>query len=317
MIEYRKYNSNDLEAYQKFCTKNFGSNKHQLKSSYLDWLYDKESKSFSIACSGNDIVGIIHNFKAPIIINDKIKVVTVLHDLMVDRDFRGNVGLQLIYSALHSDDYTILPGSVGRIARVYRRLGSKQFNSYWYKKYLIPKNIFFKRNLKYISKYQALAEKEKLLLGCNKGYHTADFLKKALTNFTQSTEYLEYFKWRFLKNNAPLTFFVSDASGKNTVLFIIGKKGIVPYLRIFYINSQTKSVLNSIVQFIERFASSIGIPIVLFTSFECLPPAQLRYKPYRPMPVSFVYSKKKNIDFIPEVPSFCSDISFEGLNPYE
>ena len=236
MVEYRKYNSNDLEAYKKFCLNNFGSNKHQPKSSYLDWLYEEEGKSFSIACSGNDIVGIIHNFRAPIIINDKIKVVTVLHDLMVDKDFRGNVGLQLINSALHSDDYTILPGSVGRIARVYSRLGSKQFNSYWYKKYLIPKSIFFEKKLKYISKYQALAEKKNLLLGCNKGCHTADFLKKALTNFAQSAEYVEYFKWRFLKNNAPLTFFVSDASGENTVLFIIGKKGIVPYLRIFYIN---------------------------------------------------------------------------------
>lgn len=317
MIEYRKYNSNDLEAYKSFCLKNFGSNKHQLKSSYLDWLYDEESKSFSIASSGKDIIGIIHNFKAPIILNGKIKVVTVLHDLMVDKEFRGNVGLQLINSALHSDDYTILPGSVGRIARVYNRLGSKQFNSYWYKKYIIPKSIFFESKLKHISKYQALAEKNGLLLGCNKGCHKDDFVKKALTNYIQSTEYVEYFKWRFLKNNAPLTFFVSDASGKNTVLFVIGKKSMVPYLRIFYINSQTESVFSRIVHFVEKYASSMGIPIVLHTTFECSPPENSKYKPYQPMPVSYVFSKKRGIDFTTEVPSFCSDISFEGLNPYE
>lgn len=317
MIEFREYNSNDLGAYKRFCLKNFGSNKHQQKSSYLNWLYAEENKSFSIASFKNDIVGIIHNFKAPIIINGKIQKVTVLHDLMVDKNFRGNVGLQLISSALNSDDYTVLPGSVGRIARVYSRLGSKQFNSYWYKKFLIPKSIFFERKLRYIEKYQALAEKKDFLLGCNKGHYAAEFLEKGLTEFIKNTEYIEFFKWRFLNNNAPLTFFLSDTSGKNTVLFIIGKRGIIPYLRIFYTNYDKKSLLSNMIKFIESFASGIGIPIILFTSFECSPPENLRYRPYKPMPVSFVFSRIKTLDFVPKVPSFCSDISFEGLNCYE
>jgi len=317
MIEYRKYQASDLGAYKKFCLDNFGSKKHQIKSSYLGWLYDEKSKKFTVAISDNDIVGIIHNFKAPILINGEIKVVTVLHDLMVDKNFRGSVGFQLMNSALYSDDFAILPGSVGRLARAYGRLGSKQFDSYWYKKYLIPKSFFNQKKLKNLSKYQDLAEKKELLFGCNKGNQKGVFIERALTNFIHSAEYVEYFQWRFLAHNAPLTFYVSDASGKNTALFIVGKKGLIPYLRIFFINAESKSVLDRMVGFIEKYASNIGIPIILFTSFECPPPENSNYRPYNPMPVSFVFSKKKSFDFVPEVPSFCSDISFEGLNPYE
>ena len=67
MIEYREFKASDLEAYKKFCLVNFGPKKHQIKSSYLDWLYDGSVKKFTVAVSENDIVGIIHNFKAPII----------------------------------------------------------------------------------------------------------------------------------------------------------------------------------------------------------------------------------------------------------
>lgn len=317
MIEYRNYVSTDLNAYQKFCAYNFGPNKHQVRSSYIDWLYQENSKSFIVATSENDIVGIIHNFKAPMIMNGEVKLVTVLHDLMVDKRFRGKVGLEIIRSALNMHEYTILPGAVGRIAGLYSRLGAVQFDSHWYRKYLFPRAIFSEKKLKDISKYQLLAEKEDLIFGCNKGPHKDEFLKQVMSTLLDKDKYIEYMQWRFLDPKTPLTFYVSDITFQNTILFVIGKKGMIPYLRIFYIKSKMESKLRKIISFIETYASGIGIPVILHTTFECPPLEGLSFKPYKHMPVSFVYSRKKEKDFSLEVPSFSSDISFEGLNPYE
>lgn len=317
MIKYRDYLLTDLNAYQKFCIENFGPNKHQVRSTYLDWLYQEKNKSFMVATFENDIVGIIHNFKAPMIINGEVELVTVLHDLMVDKRFRGKVGLEIIRSALNIDEFVILPGAVGRIAGLYNRLGAIKFDSYWYRKYLFPRAIFFEKNLKYISKYQLHAEKEGLIFGCNKGLHKAEFSENAMSKYLDNDKYTEYIQWRFLDPKAPLTFYVSDRACENTVLFIVGSKGIIPYLRIFYIKSTMESKLSKIINFIEAYASRTGIPIILHTTFECPPLKGSSYKPYKNMPVSFVYTRKKEKNFSLEIPSFSSDISFDGLNPYE
>ena len=179
MIEYRQYKPSDFRAYKIFCLENFGAKKHQIKASYLNWLYEGKATTFDIALSDGVIVGMIHNFQAPVNINGKIKVVTVLHDLMVDKNHRGSVGLKLIMSALQSDNYSILPGAEGRLARAYGRLGSNQFKSYWYRKIILPKTIFYRSKLKKISKYQVLADSKGLKFGCNKGSDKHTFIENS------------------------------------------------------------------------------------------------------------------------------------------
>ena len=92
VIEYRQYRPNDYDSYAIFCNNNFGKNSYQINRSYLQWLYDDPSKSFAVALSESKIVGIEHNFKAPVLINGEYTTATVLHDLMVDECHRGAVG---------------------------------------------------------------------------------------------------------------------------------------------------------------------------------------------------------------------------------
>jgi len=312
-VEYRKYNKDDYDSYATFCINNFGKNSYQINRSYLDWLYDDPSKSFAVALSETKIVGIEHNFKAPVLINGEYKIATVLHDLMVDESHRGAAGFRLMQDSLKSDDYLVLPGSVGRLSRVYGRLGSKKFESFWYRKFQFPKNIFRRISEKRFSRYKKNAIQKNLLLGHSREID-GSFLTKALKKFDKVDWFSSYFKWRFTNKNAPLTFYVTDDAGENSVLFIIGKRGLIPYARIFYVHYESELILKKIMLFIERITSKLGIPIILYSSFESPPLEELRYKVYAKLPVSFVYSKAKTEQFTPTVPSFCSDIGFDGLN---
>ena len=316
VIDYREYNASDYESYAKFCEENFGKKNYQLNRSYLDWLYKDTDRSFTVAISGGEVIGIIHNFKAPIAFNDGYKLVTVLHDLMVDNKHRAGAGFHLMQKGLYSDDYVVLPGSVGRLSRAYGRLGSKSFNSFWYKKFQMPRGFFSLRKVKNLLKYKELAKKQGLLFG-NSIESKDEFIESALNKFCDIESYVNYFKWRFFDKSAPLTFYVADENKKNSALFVIGKRGRLPYVRIFYVNTQSEIVLSDILKFISKIAGKIGVPVLLYTSFESAPPSSLNYKSYAEIPISYIYSKKKDYDFSTEVPSFCSDIGFDGVNPYE
>ncbi len=311
-IEYRNYQYSDYESYATFCEDNFGKNSYQINRSYLEWLYDEPGSSFLVAVIEDKIIGIMHNFKAPVAISEEYKMVTVLHDLMVDDKYKG-AGLHLIQNGLKSDEYVVLPGALGRISRAYSRLGSKSFNSFWYRKFQFPRSFFTSSKIKNLMKYKDLALKQNLLFGHNKEENN-DFLDRALKKYHSINFFSGYFKWRFSSKNAPLTFYVTDPEGQNTVLFVIGKRGLLPYARIFYSHSDNQTLLNNILKFIETITSKIGIPVILYTTFECAPPISLRYKIYAEEPISYVYSKNKNHDFVPRVPTFCSDIGFDGLN---
>ena len=171
------------------------------------------------------------------------------------------------------------------------------------------------QKLKCLIKYQELAKQKNISFGHNKESND-DFLALALGKFNKIEIFSRYFDWRFLNNNSPLTFYVSDESGNNTVLFVVGKRGFVPYARIFYVHSDNELMLNNIMKFVEKITSKIGIPVILYTTFECPPPPNLKYKIYEPTPIAYVYSKYKNYDIIPKVPTFCSDIGLDGLNPF-
>lgn len=313
MIEYRKYKSGDYKSYAKFCSYNFGRKKHQFNSWYINWLYGESDKSFLVAVSKGEIVGIIHNFKAPVCINGKTRIVTVLHDLMVDKKYRNGAGFFLIKEGLYSDEFVVLPGSVGRLSRAYGRLGSKPFKSFWYKKYQIPRKIFTTNKLKDITVYQRLARKQGLLFGHNKEKRN-DFIKIALKKFNHNYYYMEYLKWRFMDENSPLTFFVADEAKKNSVLFIIGKRGLISYARVFYVNVDSEAAKTNLLKFIDNYSLDMGIPIILYTSFESPPSDKLRYKEYSEAPVSYVFSRNKKLEFSTVVPSFCSDLGFDGID---
>jgi len=311
-VEYRMYEPHDYQSYRNFCEDHFGKNNYQLNQSYLEWLYDETHNNFLVALYENKVIGIMHNFKAPILINEEYKLVTVLHDLMVDDNYKG-AGLPLMQNGLKSDEYAVLPGALGRISRAYRRLGSKSFNSFWYRKFQLPRSFFTSSKIKSLINHKDLALKQDLFFGHNKE-ENSDLFNKALKKYQSINLFTQYFKWRFFNKKSPLTFYVTDQEGENTALFIIGKRGFLPYVRIFYTHSINPSVFKKIIKFIETITSRSGIPVILFTSFESSPPEDFSYKIYTDMPISYVYSKLKNHDFVATVPTFCSDIGFDGYN---
>ena len=215
--------------------------------------------------------------------------------------------------SLKADDYLVLPGSVGRLSRTYGRIGSNKFASYWYRKFQFPINIFRKISPKKLLTFKKLAENENLLFGHNKEVKN-NFLERALKSYKEFDQFVKYFKWRFFHKHSPLTFYVADHDGNNSVLFVLGKRGKIPYARIFYIQCQSDVVYKKIIKFIERITSRIGVPVILHTSFECAPPGNLGYKVYADLPVSYVYSGATKEEFEAIVPSFCSDIGFDGLS---
>jgi hypothetical protein len=89
---------------------------------------------------------------------------------------------------------------------------------------------------------------------------------------------------------------------------------LIPYARVSYVHYESELILKKIMKMIEKITSKMGIPIILYTSFECPPSDELGYNIYVKLPVSYVYSKSKKEEFLPTVPSFCSDIGFDGLN---
>ena len=312
-VEYRQYIKDDYNSYAIFCENNFGRNAYQIKRSYLEWLYDGTSKGFEVAVYSEKVIGIEHNIKAPVLINNECTMVTVLHDLMVDENHRGTVGFRLMQDSLKRDNYLVLPGSVGRLSRTYGKLGSKKFASFWYRKYQFPLNIFRRISPLKLLSLRKLAERENLLFGHNKEANE-NFLKNSLKSYKDINQFLVYFKWRFFHKHSPLTFYVSDSDGENSALFVLGKRGKIPYARIFYAQCKSDAIYRKIIKLIEKITSRIGVPVILHTSFECAPPNNFGYRVYADLPVSYVYSSTKKLEFEPIVPSFCSDIGFDGLN---
>ncbi len=313
VVDYRKFRQTDYDIYRNFCIHNFGRHSYQKRRHYLDWLYADYHESFDIAVCNDELVGMEHNFKAPIFVNGKYELVTVLHDLMIDDNHKGTVGFHLIQNSLKSDDYLVLPGSVGRLSRAYGRLGSKKFASFWYRKFQFPLSIFRKISPQKLSSLQQLVERENLLFGHNKEVGN-NFLEKVLKSSQDFDQFSEYFQWRFFHNYSPLTFYVSDFDRENCVLFVLAKKGNIPYARIFYVQRQSDVIYEKIVKLIERITARIGVPVILHSSFECGPPDNSGYSVYTDLPVSYVYSGANRKEFELIVPSFCSDIGFDGLN---
>ena len=64
--------------------------------------------------------------------------------------------------------------------------------------------------------------------------------------------------------------------------------------------------------YVDHIANKSGIEIG-GPSFECGPPDNLGYNVYDDLPVSYMYSGANKGEFEPIVPSFCSDLRFEGL----
>ncbi len=314
MIHYRMYSKNDRSSYIKFCKRNFGKNSYQSNLDFIDWLLKYNNNRFFIMLNDNTVVGCIHLFKGFFLYGENIIESGVIHDLMVDKNFRNSGGgLRLIQHGIKSNDFTILSGSVGKLSQAYKRMCPIQMKSYWYKKIMFPKSIFLNRKISNLDKYRKMADDNGFKILCNDTGD--DFIKThSFEKYNLNEQTKIFFHWRFLEKGAPKTFIISDFKNNNSVMFVFAKKGLIPYLRIFDIHKEEDTVILDILKLIEKIAVSTGITVVLYTVLNYNLVEHLGYKKYDPMPSSYIYVKnRKKIDQeIISMPGYCSDLGFDS-----
>tara|TARA_Y100000590_G_C15656208_1_gene990723 strand:- start:49 stop:1011 length:963 start_codon:yes stop_codon:yes gene_type:complete len=315
MISYRKYNHlTDYISYKKFAEISWGKGSHQSSYSFISWLDSNPNHTINLAFKDDQVCGCFHEFEAPVLHKNEVKYFYSLHDLMVDRDKVSQLGLKLMQDSILQDSPVILSGALGRIARAYKRLGSYQFQSHWYRKFIFPRSPikFFFRNHSIVKTIQDSMD---FAFINNKEQESIPNIIKIMDSFNYNDQKsMEFFKWRFIQKDSPLTFFVSDEDKKNIILFSLGLKKIVPFLRIFSIKKSDDLVVEKMLKSIEIFASKLGIPVLLYTVTEDnSPPKNLAYKPYKEMPKSYIFSKKEKYYEELIINGFATDLGFNDI----
>lgn len=315
MIDYRKYDHiNDYGLYKSFCEKNFGKNCYQSKIEHIEWLESNQSHFINLAVKDDEILGCFHGFEAPVKVNNEIHTFLSLHDLMVDREKGSQIGLKLMQDGILQDNPVILSGAIGRISRAYKRLGSVQFQSHWYRKFIIPKNP-----LKFFFLRKQFVESIQNDMDFNFINNKDKNSKKQIKYITSSYKYDDdfskiFFEWRFYQSDSPLTFFAYDDNFKNIITFSIGLRGFIPFLRIISVAKNDDTIYVKLLKSVERFASKIGIPVILYTITENItPPTILKYKRYKDMPKSYVFLRKRNILHNFSINGFSTDLGFDSF----
>tara|TARA_B100001173_G_C16030285_1_gene566414 strand:- start:5878 stop:6858 length:981 start_codon:yes stop_codon:yes gene_type:complete len=318
MIVYRKYNHKyDYDSYKNFCEKNFGKNCYQSKLEHIEWLESNPLHSIDIAAIDNKIIGCFHGFKAPVNVNNKTSLFLSLHDLMIDKEEGSQLGLKLMQGGILQDIPVILNGAVGRISRAYKRLGSLQFKSQWYRKFIItlkPFKFYFltKQLIKYIQ------DSMEFNFVNNKDSNSVELISSILDAFKYENEYLQsYFEWRFFQANSPLTFFVYDNDIDNVVIFSLGIRKFIPFLRVISVknNSHDDDIIYKMLKSIEKFASSCGVPVILYSITEDHPPPKkLKYNKYKNYPNSYIFAKKNKVPNNVSINGFATDLGFDSYS---
>jgi len=313
MSNFRSYTDRDYEAYLLFCQRNF-RNTYQKKIEHIHWLRSHPNNFFNIIEVDNKVLGCFHGFLAPVKVDNQVEYFYSLHDLMVDKDHRDGLGLSMIQKSIFQDKPVILSGALGRVSRAYKSFGSKKVYSQWFRKFIIPKNIisFYFSSLDKISRL----EKRSGFIFCNnKNSESFSHINKILESFNYDSMTSDYFNWRFFHKSSPITFFMSDNTYENIVIFSVGTRRKIPFLRIFCVRKNNNSIFAQILKDIEAFSSSMGIPIILYSTAENIaPPDQSNFKRYNDAPDSYWFykDKQKYANSAVEINGFSVDTGFEG-----
>lgn len=318
MIVYRKYvHENDYDSYKIFCEKSFGKNCYQSKLDHIKWLESNPSHFIDVAAIDNKIIGCFHGFKAPVKVDNKTTLFYSLHDLMIDKEKGSQLGLKLMQGGIIQDIPVILSGAVGRISRAYKRLGSLQFKSHWYRKFIIPIKPF---KFYFLSKQKIESIQSSMEFNFinNKQTNSQNLITRILDSFKYENESSQsYFKWRFLQKDSPLTFFVSDNSHNNIIIFTLGIRKFIPFLRVISVKNDihNNDIVQEMLKSVEIFASRSGIPVILYSVTEDNPPPKiLKYNKYKNSPNSYIFSKKNKLTENIYINGFSTDLGFDSCS---
>lgn len=310
-IEYRDYRVEDFSKYKLFCIHHFGLSKYQSNTAHLKWLKANETSFFKIAVLSDKIIGCIHGYEAPIPTNKGTINFIVLHDLVVDKNYKG-IGFKLMRQSIYGDKPVILAHAIGKMETTYKKIGSNELPSYWARKFFFPITIFSKKKLlSNINKTIKIEKNIKIINNKNKDH--LDLIKNILVKLHPNKDYNNFFDWRFLDSNSPLTYFAYDSDIKNLAIFSIGFKSLIPFSRIYSIINSNPETYSKLIKGIEMFSKKLGIPLIYFTVIGSNTNQQnIKYMKTKIQPFCGWFSKN-TVEFKDVyIDGFSTDLAFNG-----
>ena len=310
-VEYREYRNEDYSKYKEFCINHFGLSKYQSNKNHLKWLASNKASFFKIATVNDRIIGCIHGYEAPILTNKGMITFIVLHDLAVDKSFKG-IGLKLMRQSIYNDKPVILAHVTQKMAVTYKKIGSIELPSYWARKFLFPYSVFNKKKLVFTIN-ENIKTKKNIRIINNKDLKHLTNIKNLLNNLYSHKNYNDFFNWRFIDSNSPLTYFVYDNCMENLAIFSIGFKSFIPFVRIYAVINSNQETYNYLIKEIEIFCKKKGIPIIYFSVVgPDTAQKNIRYKKTKIQPYCGWFSKN-SVEFDDVyINGFSTDLAFNG-----
>ena len=152
----------------------------------------------------------------------------------------------------------------------------------------------------------------------NKQSNSQNLITPILDSFKYENKSSQsYFKWRFLQKDSPLTFFVSDNNHNNVIIFSLGIRKLIPFLRVISVKNDCHNddIICEMLKSVETFASRSGIPVILYSITEDNPPPKiLKYNKYKNFPKSYIFSKKNKLIGNISINGFATDLGFDSYS---
>tara|TARA_B100000902_G_scaffold399839_1_gene472924 strand:- start:4269 stop:5213 length:945 start_codon:yes stop_codon:yes gene_type:complete len=309
--KYLNYSDEFYNSYKKFCFKQFNYSKYQSNLTHLAWLNDNKRSNFRIVINDDkDVIGCIHKYKINLATNVGLLEFTVLHDLAVSFNYTG-IGQKLLRQELKSYSPLILAHVTGKVAKTYKKIGSKSINSEWRYKLILTLNLFSKKKLyKYLHDENLIINDIKFVN--NKNTKSQIFVENLLSKFYKVNDDQDFFDWRFLNKNSPLVFFIFDKDEKALMMMTIGFKSIFPFARIFVTKGNNTEILDKIRISIEKFCALLGITYIISSVINTKQYKFDNYTHLKIQPECFWYEdKNKNINTV-ELDGSMTDLAFNG-----
>ena len=145
MLKIVPYSGAYLQSYQNFARRNWGERCYQQTEKYLRWLYqenpcaDKENPFLILLePQHNEVVGVMHKMRLPWLIDGQKVLVSSIHNLLVDRNYRRGSGLLLITAALKGETGVLCPGVLPPLSAAYKMLRCQEIDALWFRKIISP-----------------------------------------------------------------------------------------------------------------------------------------------------------------------------------
>lgn len=132
-------------TYLGFAKSAFGGAAYQGLPAYLRWLYDESplsrgrDRDFHLAVTAEgDVAGCIHVLRTTWALRNDIIVVPSPHNTIVLPEHRSGAGGLLIARALRGEPHVFIPGAVGEVASLLKRLDFVEAPTEWRSRWLRP-----------------------------------------------------------------------------------------------------------------------------------------------------------------------------------